>query len=259
MLGINVGLRKKCSDVALLLLSVFGGTAVAGNSLAADGQPTAARAERGETPFFADTAPAAAPAKPAAAPAKPVLAKPKKDKGEKTKLLKKRCPAKVPATLDPAEDATLELALSASGAQIYVCAAAKPNEAPIWTLEAPHALLTQAGQIWATHFAGPSWQWLDGSLVKGAKLASADAPVKSAMPWLLLSATPTGEGAFGQITQIQRLDTEGGKAPESGCDAAHVAARVLVPYRANYYFYRKRAEGENVRQCHSKAEKKKSS
>ncbi len=231
-------------------LAVF---ACSGRSPAVEDQPAPHRAEaHGDAPFFVDTAPAARPAN-------PTSAKSLTGKGPKLKPLEKRCPAQVPAELNPAEDATLEFALPASGVQIYVCAAPKPNGAPAWTLEAPHALLTQAGQIWATHFAGPHWQSLDGSLVKGAKLAGVDAPVKSAVPWLLLSAAPAGGGALGQITQIQRLETEGGNAPESGCDAAHVGTKSLVPYRANYYFYRKLAEGETVRQCRSKADKPKTS
>jgi hypothetical protein len=103
------------------------------------------------------------------------------------------------------------------------------------------------------------WQGLDGSQVKGARLASADAPTATAIPWLLLSAAPTGEGTFAQTTHIQRLDTVGGKAPSSGCDASHIGAKVLVPYRANYFFYRSLAAGETVRQCRSKPEKAKKS
>jgi hypothetical protein len=91
--------------------------------------------------------------------------------------------------------------------------------------------------------------------VKGAKLASADAPNAAAVPWLLLSATSVGAGTFAETTLIQRLETVGGKAPATGCDPDHVGAKVLVPYRANYFFYRKAAAGERVRQCHSEPTK----
>jgi hypothetical protein len=169
------------------------------------------------------------------------------------------CPAHVPDALDPPAQATIDLGLSANGVQVYACTSAKPGEAPSWTLEAPHALLSSGDRIAGIHFAGPMWQGLDGSQVKGARLASADAPTATAIPWLLLSAAATGEGTFAQTTHIQRLDTVGGKAPSSGCDASHIGAKVLVPYRANYFFYRSAAAGETVRQCRSKPEKAKKS
>lgn len=87
--------------------------------------------------------------------------------------------------------------------------------------------------------------------MKGAKLASADAPKPTAVPWLLLSATPAAEGTFAHVTHVQRLDTEGGKAPASGCDASHLGAKALVPYKATYYFYRAAESAERVRQCRS--------
>jgi uncharacterized protein DUF3455 len=168
------------------------------------------------------------------------------------------CPAQVPAAIDPPAQATLALALAASGTQNYVCAAGKDGAAPSWTLEGPHALLHVGHDVVGIHFAGPSWQGLDGSLVKGAKLASADAPKPGALPWLLLSGTPSGSGTFGAITHIQRLDTSGGVAPASGCDAAHVGAKVLVPYKTGYFFYRAAAAGEKVKQCSSGAKAKSS-
>jgi hypothetical protein len=168
------------------------------------------------------------------------------------------CPTKVPRAIDPPAQATLALALTASGTQDYVCAAGKGGAAPGWTLEGPHALLNVGHEVVGIHFAGPSWQALDGSLVKGAKLAGADAPKPDAVPWLLLSGTPSGSGTFGAITHIQRLDTSGGVAPASGCDAAHVGAKVLVPYKTSYFFYRAAVAGEKVKQC-SSGEKAKSS
>ena len=40
-----------------------------------------------------------------------------------------------------------------------------------------------------------------------------------------------------KVTSIQRLSTTGGKAPASGCDAAHIGAEVEIPYTADYFFY----------------------
>lgn len=41
-----------------------------------------------------------------------------------------------------------------------------------------------------------------------------------------------------KVSYIQRLETVGGLAPASGCDAEHVGAVLRVPYEAVYYFYK---------------------
>ena len=46
-----------------------------------------------------------------------------------------------------------------------------------------------------------------------------------------------GQGAFGSIGWVQRVQTVGGKAPSSGCDQAHAGTETRVDYRATYYFY----------------------
>jgi hypothetical protein len=164
-----------------------------------------------------------------------------------------RCPKSVPAALNPPADATIKLALSAKGVQIYTCAVAAAGGAPAWTLKAPHAVLDSgAGAPAAIHFAGPSWQALDGSLVTGTRTASAPAPLATAIPWLMLqAATNVGPGLFNDVTWVQRLDTVAGAAPATGCDDAHVGAQVLIPYRASYVFYQK-ATSAHVHQCASK-------
>jgi hypothetical protein len=172
--------------------------------------------------------------------------------GAKSKGAVSHCPPELPEALNPPADATLELGLPAAGVQIYRCNAAAANQAPAWALEAPHAVLG-SGKDTVIHFAGPSWQAVDGSKVTAAaRLASAPSPEASAVPWLLLGATPAAaDGALGDITHIQRLGTVGGVAPPTGCDASHVGTQVLVPYRADYFFYHTAKAGEAVRQCRS--------
>ena len=121
----------------------------------------------------------------------------------------------------------------------YACKA-KPDDATafVWTFQAPEAeLLNARGEVVGHHFAGPTWQGLDGSAVVGTVLQRAEAPEPGAIPWLLLAAKAhMGSGAFSTITHIQRLDTVGGVAPSEGCDAAHAGAEVRVPYAATYAF-----------------------
>ena len=43
---------------------------------------------------------------------------------------------------------------------------------------------------------------------------------------------------------IQRLNTVGGKAPADGCSqTSDIQKRALVPYEADYYFYKQQPAG----------------
>ena len=146
----------------------------------------------------------------------------------------------VPSDLMPPASAVLLFELGARGDQIYTCTA-KPGDSAafVWTFKAPRAELFNArGELVGSHFAGPTWQGQDGSSVVGALVARVDAPSTKAIPWLLLEAkSHAGGGAFSTITYIQRLDTKGGVAPSTGCDANHPGKEVPVPYEATYAFY----------------------
>jgi hypothetical protein len=66
-----------------------------------------------------------------------------------------------------------------------------------------------------------------------------------AIPWLLLEAVgvqegPTGGDTLVRTTFIQRVNTEGGLAPSSGCStAADVGKKAFIPYKADYFFFSK--------------------
>jgi hypothetical protein len=143
-------------------------------------------------------------------------------------------PPAVPDALKTRANDVVVAKAYAKGVQIYECKEAK------WTLAGPEAELTDdKGVRIGRHFAGPTWEWSDGSRVKGELVQRADAPKADAVPWLLLRANGTeGKGALERVTAIQRVDTDGGKAPASGCDATSApGARASVPYTATYYFY----------------------
>jgi hypothetical protein len=146
----------------------------------------------------------------------------------------------VDASLEPPAGAVLERRLHGVGSQIYVCTATRTDDATTygWTLKAPQAnLFDDACQAVGTHFAGPTWEWtVDQSTVKGSKVAGVNSP--TSIPWLLLKAVAhTGTGVFSTITYVQRVDTEGGVAPATGCGADTVDAEQPVAYSATYYFY----------------------
>jgi len=145
-----------------------------------------------------------------------------------------------PEALRPPPTAALALRTQASGVQIYGCTASADDAARFeWTLTAPEAdLFDEAGKRIGRHYAGPTWEALDGSKVVGEVQARAGAPDPGAIAWLLLAVrSNSGIGVLGQVQWVQRLDTVGGKAPAGGCDAAHAGAEVRVPYKASYYFY----------------------
>jgi hypothetical protein len=124
------------------------------------------------------------------------------------------------------------------GKQIYVCTA-KPDGGLAWVLDRPQAELTDAsGKAIAKHYKGPVWEATDGSKAGGQVQQRANAPEANAVPWLLLKATThEGNGVFSHVTYIQRVDTEGGAAPQSGCDQSHLGTETSVAYQATYYFY----------------------
>jgi len=125
----------------------------------------------------------------------------------------------------------------AEGVQIYVCQTTATNFA--WTLQAPEATLhdLHAGVV-GKHYAGPTWEYLDGSKVVGRKTASFTAD-PTAIPELLLQASShEGRGRMSQVSYILRLATKGGLSPTTGCDAAHAGTTARADYTATYYFYR---------------------
>jgi len=143
----------------------------------------------------------------------------------------------VPEQLRPPANEQLLLRVHATGDQVYVCKGEAGQLA--WTLKAPDAkLFDKDGQAFGKHFAGPSWEANDGSRVTGKAVANAPSPDADSIPWLLVNiVSHEGQGVLTPATMIQRLNTKGGKAPASGCDASHAGGEVRVPYSADYLFY----------------------
>jgi len=151
-------------------------------------------------------------------------------------------PPQVPAALAVPAGATLATHFRGVGAQVYACTAVTGTTTYAWTLQKPDAkLLDHKGAPAGTHGAGPSWTANDGSAVTGKKLADAPAPAPDAIPWLLIRGEKTtGQGVFSGVTLVQRVNTQHGKAPGSGCDAATKGTEKRVDYTADYYFYKNR-------------------
>jgi hypothetical protein len=133
--------------------------------------------------------------------------------------------------------ATLLLEVVADGVQIYACEA--KDNGHEWVFKAPEAnLFDKQGRQIGTHFAGPTWKLQDGSTVVGEVAAKADAPEAGAIPWLLLRAKGhEGAGALSTVAFIRRVDTKGGAAPKTGCDAGHGPEQARMRYTAIYQFF----------------------
>ena len=159
-------------------------------------------------------------------------------------------------------DFTPFLAAHAVGTQGYFCVAA--GSAFRWMPFGPQATLfdQDSAQV-LTHFLGvtpysqesnPAWQHSrDSSIVWGHLITpSTDANfvAPDAIPWLLLEAVVVGDGPTGgdkllPTRRIQRVNTVQGKAPSTGCSASeHIGTRALVPYEADYYFYKEKAAND---------------
>ena len=102
-------------------------------------------------------------------------------------------------------------------------------------------------------FGSATWQSsFDSSVVWGNALQSiaagsdASCPNTGAITCLLLQGIgsekgPTGGKVLTKTTFIQRLNTNGGSAPADGCAVtADVGKQTLVPYTADYYFFREK-------------------
>src|SRR6202022_4057694 len=127
----------------------------------------------------------------------------------------------VPEALKTPDNERMVLQAHAKGDQIYSCKVDGGQGA--WMLKAPEAqLFDKDGKAFGEHFAGPSWEASDGSRVVGKAAANAPSPDGDSIPWLLVKGvSPEGTGVMAAVTSIQRINTKGGKAPASGCDAGH--------------------------------------
>jgi hypothetical protein len=170
----------------------------------------------------------------------------------------------VPGDLRAPAGNTAFLEGHAIGTQNYICLPSATGFS--WTFFSPQATLFKTvkwlphdvRQQIVTHFLSPNpfesglpratWQSsFDTSSVWGKAIATSTDPnfvAAGAIPWLLLQVVgaqrgPTDGAILAQTTFVQRLNTSGGIAPSSGCSqATNVGSTALVPYTADYFFYK---------------------
>jgi hypothetical protein len=116
-------------------------------------------------------------------------------------------PPSVPGPIQVLDGSKVFLIGHAVGVQIYSC------NGSTWSSAVPRAnLFDDHGKLIITHFAGPTWQAKDGSMVVGHAEASVTVD-DTAIPWVRLSAASTTPGRLGNTTNIQRIATTGGHVP----------------------------------------------
>ena len=177
-----------------------------------------------------------------------------------------------PAAITPPAGNSAFFVGHAVGTQGYICLPTSTGAS--WTVNGarPEAtlftnILGEAVQI-ITHFLSPNanpngfaptpipfanatWQSsFDSSKVWGQPIhdirAGSDpsCPNAGSIPCVLLQVIgsepgPAGGKLLAKTTFIQRLNTNGGSAPATGClSSGDVANQVLVPYSADYFFFR---------------------
>jgi hypothetical protein len=132
------------------------------------------------------------------------------------------------------------ITLHAAGAQIYDCKPDGGNTAEpralTWQFREPIATLMFDGRSVGRHYAGPNWDHVDGSGVKGRVVASAPGATSSDIASLELEVVEhRGNGILSAATAVRRINTKGGIAKGS-CESA--GSYLSVPYSADYVFLR---------------------
>jgi len=139
-----------------------------------------------------------------------------------------------PALAAPGE--TVLATFHAEGAQIYECKVDSGGQLA-WLFREPVATLLLKGKTMGRHYAGPTWELTDGSVVTGKAVSNAPGATATDIPWLKLDVMGhQGSGLLSKVTTVQRINTRGGVA-QGKCDQP--GSFKNVPYSADYNFLSK--------------------
>ncbi|MDB5654439.1 MAG: hypothetical protein JWQ94_2052 [Tardiphaga sp.] len=126
--------------------------------------------------------------------------------------------------------------LHAEGAQVYECRADGSGKLT-WAFREPIATLMADGKTVGRHYAGPNWEYSDGSAVVGKVVGTAPGATAKDIPWLKLDAAAhRGSGVLSSVTTVQRINTVGGVLSGTCSNAGALQSE---PYSAEYVFLRK--------------------
>jgi len=116
-------------------------------------------------------------------------------------------------------DAAPLVTLHAEGAQIYECKTGSDGKLT-WTFREPIASLMLDGRTVGRHYAGPTWEHVDGSSVQAKVIGNAPGATANDIPWLKLEVVERrGTGALAGADIVQR------STPPAAFCTAHASAR----------------------------------
>ena len=143
--------------------------------------------------------------------------------------------AQVPAAI-AAPGETAVATWHAQGAQVYECKAGADGKLA-WAFREPIATLLLDGKTVGRHYAGPTWEHMDGSAVVAKAAGNAPGATPKDIAWLKLEVTTNrGNGVLTGVTTVQRINTQGGRH-EGPCEKA--GAFYSAPYATDYVFLKK--------------------
>ena len=132
-----------------------------------------------------------------------------------------------------AGDKTVVAAAHAQGVQIYECKAGSDGKLG-WQFREPLATLMIDGKTVGRQFAGPGWEFEDGSRIKGKVASQTPGASEKDIPNLRLEVIEhQGAGRLSEVSEVLREHTNGGVFSGS-CDQP--GALHLEPYDADYTF-----------------------
>jgi len=151
-----------------------------------------------------------------------------------TMLAASEAAAQMPAAI-AAPGESVVATFHAEGAQVYECKAGADGKLA-WAFREPIAVLLD-GKTVGHHYAGPTWEHADGSVVVGKPVANAPGKTPADIPWLKLEVVSgRGFGLLSDATTIQRINTQGGMHA-GACEKAGTFHS--APYAADYVFLKK--------------------
>ena len=133
------------------------------------------------------------------------------------------------------------LETAATGSITYECRPKKDMAGAFeWVFVGPDASLRDRKGAPAGRYFGPpaTWQGNDGSQVTGTQLAVASTGGADIPLQLVKANAASVPGSMQGMAYIQRVNTRGGVAPAAACGAAVSGQRQVVPYAADYVFWR---------------------
>ena len=140
--------------------------------------------------------------------------------------------AQMPAAIDAPGQAVVAT-LHAEGAQVYECKTDAQGKLT-WQIREPIATLFLDGKTIGRHYAGPTWEHTDGSMIVGKVVGIVFGTTPNDIPWLRLEVVDRrGNGMLSGVTTVQRINTKGGSA-QGQCD--RTGLYLSVPYAADYVF-----------------------